>query len=169
MWTVTAIAAGVLMLSSGGSPLDSTLGLAETRHAPPDLRRTTPDQAKPFLGWITLVEGPSGPVTFLIQVKVAEGSVVATVSSELMGTNTIQDVSNTENGISLRYTGDLWGYSATNLDASRGSTSGGFRDHESTVRVQRNGHQKPAANPRLGTLYFQRLQRLVIPAALHDR
>jgi hypothetical protein len=53
MWTVTAIAAGVLMLSSGGSPLDSTLGLAETRHAPPDLRRTTPDQAKPFLGWIT--------------------------------------------------------------------------------------------------------------------
>jgi|SRR4030095_13961794 hypothetical protein len=58
------------------------------------------------------VEGPSGPVTFLIQVTVAEGSVVATVSSELMGTNTVQDVSNTENGISLRYTGDLWGYSA---------------------------------------------------------
>ncbi len=100
------------MLSSGGSPLDSTLELAETRHAPPDLRRTTPDQAKPFHGWITLVERPSGPVTFLIQVKVAEGSVVATVSSELMGTNTVQDVSNTENGISLRYTGDLWGYSA---------------------------------------------------------
>jgi hypothetical protein len=113
MWTVTAIAAGVLMLSSGGSPLDSTLGLAETRHAPPDLRRTTPDQAKPFLGeWMSLVEGPSGPVTFLIQVKVAEGTVVATVSSELMGPNTVQDVSNTENGISLRYTGELSGYSA---------------------------------------------------------
>lgn len=74
--------------------------------------RTTPDEAKPFLGeWTSTVEGPAGPANFVIEIKVDEGNVLATVTSDLMGENKVGDVTTTEQGVALRYTSEWWGYS----------------------------------------------------------
>jgi hypothetical protein len=74
--------------------------------------RTTPAEAKPFLGvWSSRVEGPGGLTTFVIEVKLAGDRVLATVNSDLMPEKPIEDITTSEQGITLRYTGDLWGYS----------------------------------------------------------
>ena len=74
--------------------------------------RTTVDEAQPYLGeWSSVVDGPSGQTNFIIEIRVNDNKVLATVRSELMGENQVQDITNTENGIALRYTGALWGYS----------------------------------------------------------
>jgi hypothetical protein len=74
--------------------------------------RTTPVEAKPFLGvWSSRVDGPGGLTTFIIEVKLAGDKVLATVNSDLMPEKLIEDITNSEEGITLRYTGDLWGYS----------------------------------------------------------
>jgi len=74
--------------------------------------RTTLAEAKPFVGvWSSRVEGPGGLTTFIIEVKLAADRVLATVNSDLMPEKLIEDITSTEQGITLRYTGDLWGYS----------------------------------------------------------
>ena len=62
--------------------------------------------------WTCRVEGPSGPAIFVIEVKGDQGHIRATVDSDLMGRNDAQEIKSIENGISLRYTGELWGYLA---------------------------------------------------------
>jgi hypothetical protein len=74
--------------------------------------RTTPDQAEPFLGeWTSLVEGPAGPTNFIIEIKVDKGKALATVRSDLMGENRVENITTTGKGIALRYTSEWWGYS----------------------------------------------------------
>jgi hypothetical protein len=74
--------------------------------------RTTPAEANPFIGvWLSRVEGPGGLTTFSIEVKLAGDRVLATVNSDLMPEKPIEDITTSEQGITLRYTGDLWGYS----------------------------------------------------------
>jgi hypothetical protein len=73
---------------------------------------TTPAEASPFLGvWTSQVHGPGGLTTFIIEVRLAGDKVLATVNSDLMPEKPIEDITTSEQGITLRYTGDLWGYS----------------------------------------------------------
>ena len=71
------------------------------------------DEANSVFGqWTCRVEGPSGPAIFVIEVNGDQGHIRATIDSDLMGRNDAQEIRNIENGISLRYTGELWGYLA---------------------------------------------------------
>ena len=58
------------------------------------------------------MEGPSGPTNVRIAVRVSEGLVLATVVSDLMGENEVQDITNAARGVALRYATELWGYSS---------------------------------------------------------
>jgi hypothetical protein len=58
-----------------------------------------------------VVDGPSGPTTFIVEIKVDDGNVSATVNSELMGEHKVQHITYARQRITLSYTGDLWGYS----------------------------------------------------------
>ena len=108
-----AIALGALQLSGGGW-IACRAGCRETETCQPAraLTRTTPDEAKPFLGeWTSVVVGPAGPIDVIIEIKVDEGKVVATVSTDVMGDNEVEDITTTEKGITLHYTVEFWGYS----------------------------------------------------------
>jgi hypothetical protein len=114
MWTVMLVALGAGLLSDDGSTARvSACRRAEACQRLHAMTRITPDEAKPFVGeWTSRVEGPSGPINFLIDVKVEDGKVLATITSDLMGESTVQDITSTGKEISLRYTAELWGYSA---------------------------------------------------------
>jgi hypothetical protein len=72
-----------------------------------------PDEAERFLGtWSAVLEGPAGPVDFRIAISVEHGRVVAVVSSDLMSDGKTHEITKLEQGIALRYTAELWGYSA---------------------------------------------------------
>jgi hypothetical protein len=112
MWTVMVIALESLLLSGGLLPGSPEFRGKDTFQTPRAGGRTTPDEAQPYLGeWSSLVDGPSGQTNFIVKITVNAGKVLATVQSELMGENQVQDIRNTQNGIALRYTGELWGYS----------------------------------------------------------
>jgi hypothetical protein len=114
MWIEMAIALQGLLLSGVGCMTGHQVFRGTKTFQPPGAqRRPTADQAKPFLGeWTSIVDGPSGPTSFIIEITVTEGRVLATVKSDLMGENQVHDITETDKGIALRYTGSLWGYSA---------------------------------------------------------
>ena len=102
---VVIAVAGVLFPATGWTDERRNRQARETE-------RTTPDEARPFLGqWTSIVEGQSGPTSVRIEVRVSEGLVLATVHSELTGENEVKDITNAGKGIALRYTAELFGYS----------------------------------------------------------
>jgi hypothetical protein len=107
MWTAVVIAvAAVFFPTSAWTEEGSSRQVRE-------MVRATADEARPFLGqWTSIVEGPSGPTNVRIEVRVSEGLVHATVDSDLMGENEVQDITNAGRGIALRYATELWGYSS---------------------------------------------------------
>lgn len=106
MWTAIVIAAAGVLFPASASTVQDTAGRqAETV-------RTPPDNAGPFLGeWTSIVDGPSGPLTFALALKVREGKIVATVDSDLLGRHEVEEITASDQGIALRYSADLWGYS----------------------------------------------------------
>jgi hypothetical protein len=71
------------------------------------------DEAERFLGtWTAMLEGPAGPVSFRIDISDDHSRVVASVSSDLMSTGKSEEITKHQQGITLRYTAELWGYSA---------------------------------------------------------
>lgn len=107
MWAaVVIVVAGVLIPAvgrTGERPVGQVRGTA----------RTTPEDARPYLGrWTSVVEGPSGPASVRIDVRVIGGLVLAAVKSDLMGENDVRDVTNAGRGIALRYASELWGYTS---------------------------------------------------------
>ncbi len=113
MWVVMIAVPGVLLANSHWITQCAALrgaDVAQTTVAPTPI---TLDEATPFLGaWTSTMEGPAGPIHFRFALNVEDGKVVATVSSDLMNERRVQDITKTEKGIALRYTDELWGYSA---------------------------------------------------------
>jgi hypothetical protein len=110
------IAFGVVQTSAAGRIANHAFARGLTRQAVHASTRTTPDEAKPFLGeWTTVVDGPAGPINFIIDIKVQENRALAAVSTDLLGQNTVEDITTTDTGIALRYTGAMWGYSVPML------------------------------------------------------
>jgi hypothetical protein len=75
--------------------------------------QVAPDEAKPFLGtWTAVLEGPAGPVSLRIAISIEQGRVVGSVSSDLMSDGKTGEITKLDQGITLHYTAELWGYSA---------------------------------------------------------
>lgn len=77
--------------------------------AAPD-NTATPDNAATFLGdWTLAAEGPNGPVSFSLSIKVDSGKVVADISSDAAGTNHITAITKSDKSLVLSYEFDAQG------------------------------------------------------------
>ena len=75
----------------------------------------TPADAAPFIGqWTLALEGPNGPGTFQLTVKVDKEKVVGEIASDQMAAQSITDVTKPGKSLVLRYTFD---YQGNNVDA----------------------------------------------------
>ena len=72
--------------------------------------QATAADAAPFVGdWTLAVEGPNGPASFDLSVKVEKEKVVGEIASEAQAKQAISDVSLTGKDLMLRYTFDYQG------------------------------------------------------------
>jgi hypothetical protein len=77
---------------------------------PPVVAAATPDSAAAFLGdWTLTTQGPNGPGTFAVSVKVDAGKVVGEISSEVQPRQPITDISTSGPGLVLKYVFDYQG------------------------------------------------------------
>ena len=66
--------------------------------------------AAPFLGdWTLAMEGPNGPASFGLTIKVEKEKVVADITSETQPAQTITDISKSEKSLVLSYSFDYQG------------------------------------------------------------
>jgi hypothetical protein len=76
--------------------------------------RTTPDDARPFLGeWTSTLEGPSQLITLTIAIRIDGEKVLGTVASDLFAETKVDEITSTAKGIALRFRCEVWGYSGT--------------------------------------------------------
>ena len=86
---------------------------AQTPAPPPAASVLAPADAAPLIGdWTISAEGPNGPATFLLTVKVADGKVAGEISSDAMAKTAITDITKSGSAVLLRYAFD---YQGTNV------------------------------------------------------
>ncbi len=84
--------------------------------------QATAADAAPFLGdWTLDMQGPNGPGTFNLSLKVESDKVVGEVSNDATPTQKIASVSKTAKGLALSYT---FPYEAMTIDATISLTPG---------------------------------------------
>jgi hypothetical protein len=73
-------------------------------------KQATPTEAAPFIGqWTLALQGPNGPGTFDLAVKVENDKVVGEIGSEQMPKQAINDVSADKDTLVLSYSFDYQG------------------------------------------------------------
>lgn len=94
--------AGLVVFAVAISAISGVSVAAQSAVAP---TAATPAQAAPFLGeWAVASEGPQGPTTFALTVKVTDGKVGAEISSERMPEKqAITDISRSGEILTLKY------------------------------------------------------------------
>src|SRR5262245_60008326 len=109
-WPIV-VAALSLQAGVGAASHQAPPGETKAIPSPNNRAHTTPEEAKPYLGeWTSRVIGPSGPIDFLVEIKVTGGEVRAKISSALLVENEIRGITTTDKGIVVKYTGEIWGY-----------------------------------------------------------
>lgn len=100
--------AGLVMFAIAISSMSGVSAKAQSAAAP---AAATAAQAAPFIGdWVVATEGPQGPATFALTVKVTDGKVGAEISSERMpGKQAISDITKTGEALTLKYSLDFQG------------------------------------------------------------
>ena len=79
--------------------LVATLLAPATAHA-----QATAAEAAPFLGdWTLDLQGPNGPATMNLSVKVENDKVVGEIGNDAIGTQKIASISKTDKGLVLNY------------------------------------------------------------------
>lgn len=74
--------------------------------------QVSPADAAPFIGaWTLALQGPNGPATFTVVIKVDKDKVVAETSSEQMPVQPITNVTKADKSLVLRYNFDYQGQS----------------------------------------------------------
>jgi hypothetical protein len=69
------------------------------------LTQATAQDAAPFIGdWTLEMQGPNGPGTFILSIKVENDKVAGEIGSDATGVQKIASVSKTEKGLALNYT-----------------------------------------------------------------
>ena len=83
----------------------ASTALAATLLAPATARaQATAADAAPFLGdWTLALQGPNGPATFNLSVKVENDKVVGEIASEAIPTQKIESISKTDTSFVLNY------------------------------------------------------------------
>lgn len=82
---------------------------------PPASSQVSAADAAPFLGdWTLALEGPNGPGTFGLSVKVEKEKVTAELVNETIGTQAITDISTADKALLLRYS---FNYEGNPVDA----------------------------------------------------
>lgn len=98
---LAASLAAIPAISHAQQPAAAAPAAAATPAAP---GAATPDDAKPFLGdWSVAGESQMGPFLVNVSVKVAEGKVVAEISSDIQPLTPVNDVTKNGTNLVLRY------------------------------------------------------------------
>lgn len=80
-------------------------GLAATQIGAQQAATMTPAEAAPFLGdWTLTLQGPNGPGTFNLSLKVENDKVVGEVGNEMMPTQVVSNVSLASKSLRVSYT-----------------------------------------------------------------
>jgi hypothetical protein len=89
----------VIRTALASTALVATLLAPATAHA-----QATVAEAAPFLGdWTLDLQGPNGPATMNLSVKVESDKVVGEIGSDATGTQKIATISKTDKGLVLNY------------------------------------------------------------------
>lgn len=103
MFKTAALGAMILFMTDAGSAapfVSSQQSAAQVSAA----------DAAPFLGdWTLAMEGPNGPASFGLTIKVEKEKVVADITSETQPAQTITDISKSEKSLVLSYSFDYQG------------------------------------------------------------
>jgi hypothetical protein len=84
--------------------LASTVLVATLLAPVPPLAQVTAADAAPFLGdWTLAMQGPNGPGTFNLSVKVEDDKVVGEIGSDAMPTQKVTSISKTEKSLVVNY------------------------------------------------------------------
>ena len=84
--------------------LASTVLIATLLAPVSPLAQVTAADAAPFLGdWTLAMQGPNGPGTFNLSVKVEDDKIVGEIGSDALPTQKITSVSKTDKGLALNY------------------------------------------------------------------
>jgi hypothetical protein len=104
----TAIATGLLL----GFP---RVGAAALDSVAQSSAQVTPADAEPFMGdWTLTLQGPNGPGTFALTVKLDKEKVVGEITNEAVPTQPITDITKNDKSLLLRYT---FNYEGNPVDA----------------------------------------------------
>jgi len=103
----TAVVSSVLIAGLFALPATSVA-------APPDAAQTagqiTAADAAPFVGnWTLTLEGPNGPATFDLSIKVEQDKVVGEIKSAELPAQAITDITKVDKSLNLRYSFDYQG------------------------------------------------------------
>ena len=72
-------------------------------------------EAAPFIGdWVMEMQGPNGPGTFNVSIKVENDKVVADIGSDTLATQKVSSISKSGKGLHLSYS---FPYEGNNVDA----------------------------------------------------
>ena len=92
--------------------------------APQSAGQITAADAAPFVGdWTLTLEGPNGPATFDLSIKVEQDKVVGEIKSAELPAQAITDITKVDKSLFLRYSFDYQGNqvpTVVSLDARRG-------------------------------------------------
>ena len=110
-------------LAIAGAALAAGLGLGPpfliehpTAQAAQPAAQISPADAAPYLGdWILELQGPNGPGTFDLNVKVDKEKVVGQIATPTLETQAITDITKSGDNLVLRYT---FNYEGSPVDAA---------------------------------------------------
>jgi hypothetical protein len=104
----TLFSGAVAMMLLGAAPAFAGDQAAAAAQSGP--HQATPAEAGPFVGqWTLAMQGPNGPATFDLAVKVENEKVVGEIASEQMAKQAISDVTAGKESLVLSYSFDYQG------------------------------------------------------------
>lgn len=105
---IRAVIIGTVLIAGG--LVSSDVAAGQGAGAAPTTAQVSPADAAAFIGdWTLNLQGPNGPGTFDLAVKVEKEKVVAEISVETMATQPITDITKADKGLVLRYSFDYQG------------------------------------------------------------
>ena len=105
---VRTVIVGTVLIAGGLVSPDVTAG--QSGGAPQATTQVSPADASAFIGdWTLNLQGPNGPGTFDLAVKVEKEKVVGEISVETMPTQPIVDITKADKSLFLRYAFDYEG------------------------------------------------------------
>ena len=105
---IPTVVAGTMLVAWALIPSNFNAGQAAGAAQP--TTQVSPADAAAFIGdWTLNLQGPNGPGTFDLAVKVEKEKVVADISVETMPTQPITDITKADKSLVLRYSFDYQG------------------------------------------------------------